>query len=59
MRPIIEFYEPQASSNKPQKTHNNSPFNAIFSVILIIMMIYLLIKGFIWAWSMLSAWETL
>lgn len=61
MRPIIEFHQPEASteSSKPKKLHNNSPFNTILSIVLVILMVYLLIKGFIWAWNTLGAWQTL
>lgn len=59
MRPIIDFTKTKASSDKPKKVHNNSPFNTILFIVLAIIMIYLLIKGFIWAWNTLGAWETL
>ncbi|NLZ95211.1 MAG: hypothetical protein GX921_05220 [Bacteroidales bacterium] len=59
MRPMIEFTKPKRSSNKPKKIHNNSPFNTILFIALAVVMIYFLVKGFIWAWNTLGAWETL
>ena len=61
MKPMIEFYNPQTqkSDKKPKRIYNNSPFNTVLIVILAIIMIYFMVKGFIWAWNTLGAWETL
>ncbi len=61
MKPMIEFYNPQTqkSHKKPKRIYNNSPFNTVLIVILAIIMIYFMVKGFIWAWNTLGAWETL
>ena len=45
-------------NNKP-KRKNNFSFNTIFFFILAVIVIYLLVKGFIWAWEMLAGWDTL
>ena len=59
MKPMIEFNSPQKSYKKPKRIHNNSSFNTILFIVLAIVMIYLLVKGFIWARNTLGAWDTL
>ena len=62
MKPIIEFDTPETNTKKQKRQKrkiNNSPFNTILFIILAIIIIYMLVKGFIWAWNTLGAWETL
>ena len=62
MKPIIEFDTPETNPKKQKRQKrkiNNSPFNTILFIILAIIIIYMLVKGFIWAWNTLDAWETL
>ena len=59
MRPMIEFKKLKKGYKKPKRRHNNSPFNTILFIALAVVMIYLLVKGFIWAWETLAGWDTL
>ena len=61
MRPMIDFTTPtERSYKKPKKTYNSTPvFNTILYILLAIVLIYFMVKGFIWAWNTLGAWETI
>lgn len=59
MKPMIDFNAPHKSRKKPKRIYNNSPFNTILFILLAIVVIYMLVKGFIWAWNTLGAWETI
>ncbi|HTN68873.1 MAG TPA: hypothetical protein VLZ33_05360 [Dysgonamonadaceae bacterium] len=34
-------------------------FNTILFILLTIVMIYALVRGFIWAWNIMAGWSTL
>ena len=60
MRPMIEFTTPLETNRKePKRFYNSTPFNTILYILLAIVLIYFMVKGFIWAWNTLGAWETL
>ncbi|MDD2475317.1 MAG: hypothetical protein PHI32_05340 [Dysgonamonadaceae bacterium] len=48
----------EIKNNKP-KRRNNAPFNTIFFIVLAVFVIYMLVRGFIWAWETLAGWDTL
>ena len=61
MRPMIEFTTPtERSHKKPKRTYNNtSIFNTILYILLAIVLIYFMVKGFIWALNTVGAWGTI
>lgn len=42
--------------NKKPKRKNRSPFNTILFIALMVIVIYLLVQGYIWAWNTMAAW---
>jgi hypothetical protein len=42
--------------SKRPKRRNRSPFNTILFIALALIIIYLLVQGFIWAWNTMAAW---
>lgn len=60
MRPMVEFMTPKEKrSKKPRRFYISSPFNTILYILLLIVFVYFMVKGFIWAWNTLGAWETI
>ena len=46
------------NDNKPKRKYN-SPFNTILFLVVAVIVIYLLVQGFIWAWETVAGWDTL
>ncbi len=42
--------------NKRPKRKNRSPFNTILFIALAVILVYLLVQGYIWAWNTMAGW---
>ena len=46
----------ESLDNKKPKRRHRSPFNTILFIGLAVILVYLLVQGYIWAWNTMAGW---